>query len=1516
MSALSIEGITEEIKTRTATYRNDPPILLSGYNQEKQTVQDYEGRQLLELMQNADDAKSDILRIRLDTANGKLSVQNNGDAFSLEGIKSLMFTGNSSKNKEEFIGNKGLGFRSILKWVHSVSIYTQTVSFRFSESHSQAYYQEHIASSEKVRQMIHDEVKANKLQADELPIAALAFPEIIDNLNDQDTVTNIVLDIKTEEIDAIKKQILEIREEVLLLLPHIKRLIVEIDGEKKIDFEKTKEKENIISINDSQWNIYRSETKTWNDGKKDHKYKFAIVWKDDLQTNGMFYNYFPTDVATHLPCIIHATFDLTNNRKEINETNANKHILEEIVKSLGEIADGRLKKANTDWQAYEFLTATSTKNRDVLEKFYTDLSKIKETVKVYPSVDNQYLLQDELIYHGEEFSVWVMENGFENEFTQLVLPIEERRLSFARRYDVNEFYNSISQIKESLDLNQRVALLGILAKNERGYFNDLHMSSILLPLLTNKNEQIVSEKIKVFTKNTEGEELFFPDYINDIEFISAELFIKLRTDFKDDIQNKKLDTESGDARAVKRFLEPIVNIGLDDITGVIEHIISETKKKISVDNDVETVKKMVQSLFSIFKTNEDRKGNLSTIDKIPLLSRDGQIHHAENIYFGKEYHCGLDTELIFEGVFEDCQYLAPFDIFEIESNEESIVNFFTWLNVNHMTNYETISKNYERCQGDDFVNHVLLLQENYDNNVHKHYEVTSIVGLTEILKNPSFGLEKLIAWIVKDNKFMQALHADTEVFYTEYNRNRTAIYNKPSYLQYQIQKSEIIDNVIASSQLQGFENIKSIDVNDDLFQKLGLQDFEIQKAIHLLGIKSSINEIEPDKIYGLLKSNSLTSEGNSQFFYKLLYEYFKANEDTQLKGYTLNFEEITYYARQGGFGKNYELKPLDEVYYSDNKLLPQQLLNRYWFINLPKRIGENRVAQFFGVKLIKDVISHIQFEIQEKHSFEKNLADYINKLKPFLLAYRLNMLTKESDKKDAANILKQIQFSLVKKAKYKVGDDIFDFEDYDFIPKDNVVVLQYSKEVTLETLQKDSHFCDMIAEIISVIFKVADQNKTFRRIFKDGVKETLHILKSDEKEDILAEAQRLLGVSQQEISFWKGVFPNVNFDFDTDAEMQICIEKHAGCALPDEYQKVDFENWNHQDAITLLAWVQQNCNAILDQLITSKDIENWHLNNINNFVKDQLFRFEQLLWKQANESSDDELRKDFYKKARQFEDSKRIIFKELGLDKDINLSIDYLETTKQFAKDHFEVDLEEAVVENIDISPKYKELLSEYSFGDSVDDMLKLIKDQDSSVYSLMYFDDYQEQVKAICEEFQKENMERLGLELDEVEDENLAIYEGSITASGITFPTNRNGFNGGGSHTSKSNKQKAASGRKQEIRVQKSLEKNGYLVNPVSTKTDGKHYDLEYKRKGEIQWRYLEVKKNSGGFFYLSKDERLTALSKEVSDKYDVAIVDDSGIYIIKSMFDLNDESFDNNSKFTAEATEYKIHFKFNETE
>ena len=242
------------------------------------------------------------------------------------------------------------------------------------------------------------------------------------------------------------------------------------------------------------------------------------------------------------------------------------------------------------------------------------------------------------------------------------------------------------------------------------------------------------------------------------------------------------------------------------------------------------------------------------------------------------------------------------------------------------------------------------------------------------------------------------------------------------------------------------------------------------------------------------------------------------------------------------------------------------------------------------------------------------------------------------------------------------------------------------------------------------------------------------------------------------------------------------------------------------------------------------------------------------------------------------------------------------------------IDLNPVITERADINLKYKHLLSKYSFGDSVDDNGKLIYGYDSSVFSLMHFEGYEEEVKNVCEILQKQNTETLNTELLNDENETLPIYQGVVGASGFKPNQNGTGSNRGGFHTSKGNRQKAVIGKKQEELVKISLEKDGYLVNHVSAKTDSKHYDFEYKRKDDAQWRLLEVKKDSGGFFYLSKDEKNTALYSENSDKYDIAIVNQNGIFIIKSFFDLGDDRFENNKRFTAEPTEYKIHFELNE--
>ncbi|MDE7116815.1 MAG: hypothetical protein K2O56_10380, partial [Muribaculaceae bacterium] len=79
---------------------------LQDYNKEIQEVKQYREREILELLQNADDAGSCQVDISLDTANRLLTITNSGAGtipFTEEGVKSIMYANVSPKKGSELI---------------------------------------------------------------------------------------------------------------------------------------------------------------------------------------------------------------------------------------------------------------------------------------------------------------------------------------------------------------------------------------------------------------------------------------------------------------------------------------------------------------------------------------------------------------------------------------------------------------------------------------------------------------------------------------------------------------------------------------------------------------------------------------------------------------------------------------------------------------------------------------------------------------------------------------------------------------------------------------------------------------------------------------------------------------------------------------------------------------------------------------------------------------------------------------------------------------------------------------------------------------------------------------------------------------------------------------------------------------------------------------------------------------------------------------------------------------------
>ena len=90
--------IESEIRKIYNKYLDSAEEIVSGYERENTLSRDYEGRQMFELLQNADDEALGSEGKVLVKFDGKtLSISNTGTPFSFAGIKSLLYPNASPK---------------------------------------------------------------------------------------------------------------------------------------------------------------------------------------------------------------------------------------------------------------------------------------------------------------------------------------------------------------------------------------------------------------------------------------------------------------------------------------------------------------------------------------------------------------------------------------------------------------------------------------------------------------------------------------------------------------------------------------------------------------------------------------------------------------------------------------------------------------------------------------------------------------------------------------------------------------------------------------------------------------------------------------------------------------------------------------------------------------------------------------------------------------------------------------------------------------------------------------------------------------------------------------------------------------------------------------------------------------------------------------------------------------------------------------------------------------------------
>ncbi len=1468
--------------------------MVSEYNSEKKTTKDYNGRQLLELIQNADDAKSDTILIKLNKDERILSIFNKGEPFIKEGYRSLMISDLSSRIKKTYIGNKGLGFRSIINWSDKIRIIGNGIIVVFSEElREQAYFE---LFDEDARKNINDEFS---FEENINPIPFLSIPNVTEIQNSNGFTTTIEIQFKDKDwiLEDILNQVTELISEVLLFLNHITK--IEFEGFENIDNIEIvggKKLKQPIKITDKEWIIYEKSgtlDKKYQDNtskeKEHYQLKIAIPQNFYSETNLLF-SFFPTKVYLEFPFVVHGTFDLDSSRNQLIKSDKNKFVLEQLIELIIETVK-EISKDKISWRPIELLNYRN-ENKVLSDlDFYTVINNKIIELDLFPCVDNKYRKLEDTLLYSNDFSTFIQKSYNINIFSNLLIPINHKLeewlreigLSF-RKLDTYEFVKGIDLLSIKLrTINERVELIYLL-ENDSHFHSNKEQYSLLL----NEEKNIINKNTSVFTPPTTKSESFdLPDFVK-IDFLNKDFYRKLLNKFE--LLNNKEK-----ARELQRKLKKIVKISSFEPVPVIEKIIAEANRQIKKSaNKKEAniiLKKMIISLFNNYKDLKERTKPDNS--KVRIITKSGKARLASELYLSFDYPSGKLTEDLFKDYFSKNYFVASRKTIGLDKEDPTVVEKFLieFIGINKHTKFIS---NYSPEK--DYESFVFKKINRPDNFRYSSIKVTKIDNIVLIIEK--ITTEKLILWLLKDTIINQQLNDTYNTDTFKYDKKSEwedyyyhSINNKPSYVKYQIRSNNSFENILVNSDKLSFINDNNINFKNPLFDKYDITPEDINNVLLELGAKNNFTDFSIERISEIIKSlEKKDSKGkNAQNIYKLAFEHYKKNKQPLILD-----KETKLFAK---INNAYGYHQLNDIYYTDNINLPKKIIEKHAILYFPKRTGELQVSSFFGIKTFKDY----EIEIEEKDtdvSITKILTDYLFTLKPYLLAIRLGKISADKQKQINSEVtnLKNLKIEICNSITCSIESNNIELEEFDFIKADDIFYIKSNSLHSLVSLKNNSSFCDVISEIITITFKVNENKSDFRFYFKNNIEDTEHSVISEYSIETLHEAKDLLNMSDYQKEFWQTIFAIKGFTINTKQDLNKQIKENLQIVFSSIIDKIDYQYLSDKNNFEIIKTIFTELKISIYDFNTLShrkiNLTEKHNESLQNFFFSNEKKFKSTLWNYLNKKEKGTQR-NFLDLISKFENNGLFIDKKSKEHKE-QFKIDSQSILDEFINQNFKFS---SLINNdiIDINEKKERNKSQFS------NIEKDIIEQDKDLKSLLYFE------KNI--EIIKEKLQPFILKPDETINEDDNFDEGITIVTDFTVsPVSTPNFKGKGAYTpTDSNKRNKKIGNRSEKKVYIKLVKmfeNEY-VSWKSKEDEGLHYDIRYSSDKGKRWTFVEVKTFTNNRFYLSKEEK--AFGEKNKENYEIWLVKDKDLYPYK-MF------VDNNFKITA--NEYIVSIKIDTNE
>ncbi|MFH7326434.1 DUF3883 domain-containing protein [Desulfurivibrio sp. C05AmB] len=1013
-------------------YDSEPRELISHYNREKSALDGYRGRQVLELLQNADDAGIDLkdgCAVLLSLDRDRLVVANTGAPFTYDGLMSLVISDCSPKqlDRNRFIGCKGLGFRAVLTWTERPIIVSGYLRVCFDRPAATRYV-ESLANKGAQR------VAEFHRSVGRWPVPVMRFP-LVPAENDQDLLvarrfqemgftTVVVLPLPTGEpgdevLSEAQQQLSELPTSAMLFCRHL--VDVKIEGvvsrhwtllREELDDESSR-----VIVSDGEadryWNIHRrsaivppevaAET---TGGRQEYEIGIAVPESPDMpcDTNALCV-FFPTRERLPCPLILHATLETTEDRNRIVDHASNRFVLAALAEHLASVLETEVQ-ADDPHRPLQLLCGIENADH-ALDRlgFVEGVKQAVRARRLFPRLDGRTAMVDDVVLPPHEVWADVADVSWFPEM--LVLPSSQRAADLVR-------WLGLSWL-ERVSLKSRLQKMVADAKPER-------VGTILGQLIDANQIRSIGINGLLLERQgcpiAEGEECFFmpteelpplPAWADGVKFLDA-IFQRAL------LQASGHSSLRGLAGELERNSAKVSEYRFDTVARAVISRLNSDKELSEADRVMRWRNMLVWLLRASI-------GSGQVLPQLPInvVTAKGTLGRATSLYLSDRYPRGQIVARLYGPLHEDDFVASTEGLGLSEFDESEVEAFLIALGVRAMPKsvqlpaYGPSSTDYRDFR--EFVVDSLpfpisvrstLCESPRDlRSNFSSYGISGLIAPDRLLRILKEGDPiAVMAYLMTEQQAVWASDfAENAYFQATIGRERdyrddhaVPIPNPVLHWLREIawvpgkdgkrhRPSEIMLSNTGLRILPSVYCRHAIDHKDELLASRGGKQ-AVDAILLRLGAVASLETMASEQVYDLLLSlPGRDPRGESvSAIYRTLLESNIAVEDGPNRSEFLRSGKV--WAKHQGEG---QFLPVAEVRYNANVTLPDEVVSRMALLDLPRRRNATAVSQLLNVKPLSsgEVALEVVHDVTEYDVRSEEANAFLRRCVPYIYALRL-----------------------------------------------------------------------------------------------------------------------------------------------------------------------------------------------------------------------------------------------------------------------------------------------------------------------------------------------------------------------------------------------------------------------------------------------------------------------------------------------------------------------------------------------